>query len=338
MMANYNFAQKYNEEEIIEMAKNDNLFIVELSSVKDPEEKEYLKEKVRKTKEKLKNQPKKVRITPGNIEEIIKYIYKEENLALFEKYFLVLVILELKGKSGELSLRKLSKEYKMDRSTIIRRIKDLEEKGYIRRMSTFRGTYLSLEFLNEEAENYLKEETKVEKEKIFNSEFINNEKDEKPENTSKQKTDYIQMGKEIKRKEILKTIMLIPGFNDPSRFSREFLKIVLDEEKKEDNLALLIYSSEKSNKNPVSYFLQTYKNDGSKTIENAYRQKAVERIEFTEEFFKINFQEPSLKELKQIANKIGENYEGDRKDLMKRLEERRNFVNQQAHEVVKNHI
>jgi hypothetical protein len=61
----------------------------------------------------------------------------------------------------------------------------------------------------------------------------------------------------------------------------------------------------------------------------------VERIEFTEEFFKINFQEPSLKELKQIANKIGENYEGDRKDLMKRLEERRNFVNQQAHEVVK---
>jgi SepF-like predicted cell division protein (DUF552 family) len=59
MMANYNFAQKYNEEEIIEMAKNDNLFIVELSSVKDPEEKEYLKEKVRKTKEKLKNQPKK---------------------------------------------------------------------------------------------------------------------------------------------------------------------------------------------------------------------------------------------------------------------------------------
>jgi DNA-binding MarR family transcriptional regulator len=60
----------------------------------------------------------------------------------------------------------LSKEYKMDRSTIIRRIKDLEEKGYIRRMSTFRGTYLSLEFLNEEAENYLKEETKVEKKNI----------------------------------------------------------------------------------------------------------------------------------------------------------------------------
>jgi len=39
-----------------------------------------------------------------------------------------------------------------------------------------------------------------------------------------------------------------------------------------------------------------------------------------------------------LANKIGENYEGDRKDLMKRLEGKKNFVNQQAHEVVKNHI
>jgi len=86
-------------------------------------------------------------------------------------------------------------------------------------------------------------------------------------------------------------------------FSSYLLKNEVSKDSQNNLLGLALYSAEKA-KNPeriIYYLHSTLENDGIESLQIAFKDKAKQFLEFSNKFFELDFEEPSLKEIREYS-------------------------------------
>jgi len=246
----------------------------------------------------------------------------DKELSNVEKNFLVCLILEMKEIAERMSLNQLITKYDFRRATVYQVIPKLSNLGFIKVVSDNnpKGSLIDLTLLfhkynvptvlDFEISDSL---SLVRKNNNSLSNFTENTNLNDIETSKK-----LDTAKRIRLKTtilfLFKSMMLlepyrkIEYYNQKSikLFSTYLLKNDVSQDSQTDLLGLALYSAEKA-KNPerIIYYLHTtLENDGVESLQIAFKDKAKEFLEFSNLYFNMDFEEPSLKEIREYSLKL----------------------------------
>ncbi len=274
---------------------------------------------------------------------IISSVFTHEtDLTSVERTFLVCLTIEMKQVSERISLNKIISKYGMRKATvyqiithltnigIINFIADNNPKGSVFDLSPILGKY-SLSSNNSA--------TGTNNDIVSKKENISlNLTDLQTTTANKTATSLDTVKRMLLRNTALslfKNLMLIAAFREIEVYNDKSIRVLTEyllenlhlapEENLVNLLGMAYYCSEKS-KQPekiIYYFNASIQKGGLETLQIAYKQRARELLDFSGEFFSMELEEPSLKEIKAFSRMLGMDENNDRSTLVKNLERER---------------
>ena len=243
----------------------------------------------------------------------------DKDLSNVEKNFLVCLILEMKEISERMSLNQLITKYDFRRATVYQVIPKLSNLGFIKVVSDNnpKGSIIDLSLLFEKynvptvLENVTSDSMSLVRKNNNSLSNFTEDSDLNENGTSKK----LDITKRIRLKHtilfIFKSMMLLEPYRKLDYYNQKSIKLfssyLLKNEVSKDSqnnlLGLALYSAEKA-KNPeriIYYLHSTLENDGIESLQIAFKDKAKQFLEFSNKFFELDFEEPSLKEIREYS-------------------------------------
>lgn len=242
-----------------------------------------------------------------------------KDLSNVEKIFLVCLLLEMKALQERMSLNHLISKYDFRRATVYQIIPRICNLGYIKIITdnSPKGSLIDISplFAYYHVSTVLDFGTDDLLSLVRNNNNLNNELNNSDNLNDNATTNKMDTTKRIKLKNsilfLFKTMMLNPSYrrfehyNEKSirMFSSFLLEKDVSEETQIDLLGLSLYASSKakSNDKVVYYLHKTLEKDGLDSLQLSFKDQAKSFLSFANEFFSVDFEEPSLKEIREYA-------------------------------------
>jgi DNA-binding transcriptional ArsR family regulator len=248
------------------------------------------------------------------------------------KLVLIIFLNTINKAKQKVSLRSISREYKLRWATLLESLASLEEEEIVKADHKKDGTVIDIE-------NFLSGTVKVPDETYVCSMLnINNNTNNKHTSGTDRVSSIKNFEKRILESNIRLTLGLLEmmevttdGRNKKSGFSRAIANIIKesskDERKMENVLSMAVKAREAAKSNKSGYFVKLCKEMDTdeiteEMIKEVNKLKNVYHVVINKEF-----DNPSLDELKEYAKKLGEtHFPNNRVDLVDYLTERSNIL------------
>lgn len=242
-----------------------------------------------------------------------------KDLSNVEKIFVVCLLLEMNHLQERMSLNSLITKYDFRRATVYQIIPRICNLGYIKIITdnSPKGSLIDISplFQYYNVSTVLDFDTPQLMSLVRNYNNLDNKLNNYNDLNDNVTSEKMDTAKRIKLKNsilfLFKTMMLNPSYrkfehyNEKSirMFSNFLLEKDVSEETQIDLLGLALYASSKakSNDKVVYYLHKTLEKDGLDSLQLSFKDQAKEFLVFANDFFVIDFEEPSLKEIREYA-------------------------------------
>lgn len=279
--------------------------------------------------------------------ELINSIFSiDKDLSNVEKNFMVCLILEMQYISERISLNSFITKYEFRRATVYQIIPKISNMGLIQIVTDNnpKGSQidLSILFKRYQISTVLENVTSSDMSLVRNlNNSISNLSNAESDNESDTSLTKLDATKRIMLKNailfLFKTMMLLDIYRKIEQYNEKSIKLFSSyllskdvcEESRTDLLGLALYSSEKA-KNPdrVIYYLHSsLENGGIESLQISFKDKAREFLEFANNYFEVDFEEPSLKEIREFALQLSLDPNLSRSSLVIQLNNVRDEIN-----------
>ncbi len=246
----------------------------------------------------------------------------EKSLSNVERNFLVSLFLEMNFLSERLSLNNIIKKYEFRKATIYQLIPHIANLGLIQIVTdnSPKGSIIDVtRLLNKyniplcyDNETSNTDQLVNNKNNMFTNLTNQNNIDENVTTFKLDPTRRMLVKNSILY--LFKSMMLIDAYRKLEVYNEKSIKIFAEYLIKNnvshvaqmDLLGLAIYSAEKTKKSErVIYYLHnTLENGGIESLQIAFKEKANDFLEFSNIFYDIDFEEPSLKDIKDYCKQL----------------------------------
>ena len=273
----------------------------------------------------------------------------EKELSNVQKNFIVSLILEMNYTCERISINSIIRKYEMRKATVFSIIPQIVNMGILQIFSDHRPTgsefnitglfqRYNIQLRNDnDTSNELVTSPLLDKEININTNLINNDEAVSDFVTTIINNPILQIKLKSSILATFKTMMFIPMFrslevyNDNSMllFARYLAENECTEQSRADLIGLALMCSERAKTTDrIIYYLQkTFQQGGIDSLQIAFKEKAKKLFDFTNVFFELDLEEPSLSELKTIARTLSTSDNRDRASLVIEIDNIRRTIN-----------
>lgn len=247
----------------------------------------------------------------------------EKDLSNVERNFMVSLFLEMSCHAERLSINNIIKKYDFRKATVYQIIPHIANMGLIQIVTdnSPKGSLIDITRLLTKYNIPLC----YQNESSSTNQLVNNKNNSNTyltntpglnENVSTFKLDPTR--RMLVKNSILylfRSMMMIDAFRKIEVYNEKSIKIFAEylikhnvsHEAQIDLLGLAIYSAEKTKKSEriIYYLHNTLENGGIESLQIAFKEKAEDFLDLSNQFYEIDFEEPSLKEIKDFCKQLG---------------------------------